>query len=225
MQQLERHEAFEMAVLQWLQTKRFLDSLCLGGGTMLRLCHELPRYSLDMDFWFFKEQQYEEFHAKLYGALARDHDLTDAQNKHYSILFEIRREKAAPRLKIEIRKNIAPPESTEEKIAFSPHFPYQVLVRGFTLDQMLNNKVRALIERGEVRDAFDLEFLLRKGLALSLSKEEKKLVLSRLKGFTEKDLSVKLGSIILAELRDYYRQKGFSYLEEKISFQHWGSED
>jgi len=223
MQQLERHEAFEMAVLQWLQSNRFLDSLCLGGGTMLRLCHELPRYSLDMDFWFFKKQQYEQFHAKLYGALARDHDLTDAQNKYYSILFEIRREKAVPRLKIEIRKNVAPPETTEEKIAFSSYFPYQVLVRGFTLDQMLKNKVRALIERGEVRDAFDLEFLLRKGLAPRLSEEEKNLVLKRLRGFTDKDLSVKLGSIILPELREYYRQKGFSYLEEKLSFEHWGT--
>ena len=224
MQRLARHEGFEMALLQWLRSKRFLDSLCLGGGTMLRVCHELPRYSLGMDFWFFKEQQYEEFYVELYGSLAREHDLTDAQNKYYSILFEIRREKAVPRLKIEIRKNVASPGSTEEKIAFSPHFPYQVLVRGFTLEQMLKNKVRALIERGEVRDAFDLEFLLRKGLALRLSEEEKRMVLKRLKGFTEKDFSVKLGSIILAELRDYYRKKRFSYLEEKLSFEHWENE-
>jgi len=224
MQHLERHEAFEMAVLQWLQSKRFLDSLCLGGGTMLRLCHELPRYSLDMDFWFFKEQDYGRFFNRLYHVFSQDHDVTGAQNKDESILLQIRSEPGVPKFDMQIRKNVAPPETTEEKIAFSPHFPYQVLVRGFTLDQMMRNKVRALIERGEVRDAFDLEFLLRKGLALRLSKEEKKQVLSRLKGFTEKDLSVKLGSIILAELRDYYRQKRFSYLEEKISFDHWGSE-
>jgi len=34
----------------------------------------------------------------------------------------------------------------------------QVLVRGFTLHQMMRDKVLALIERGEIRDAFDLEF-------------------------------------------------------------------
>ena len=48
MDRLQAHEAFEMATLQWLRAKSLLRPLALGGGTMLRLCHELPRYSLDM---------------------------------------------------------------------------------------------------------------------------------------------------------------------------------
>ena len=67
-----------------------------------------------------------------------------------------------PKLKIEIRKTLVSGGSTEEKIAFSPHFPTQVLIRGFNLEQMFRNKVSALLDRGEIRDGFDLEFLARR---------------------------------------------------------------
>jgi hypothetical protein len=222
MKRLEEHESFEMSVVQWLGSKRFLGSLVFGGGTMLRLCHELPRYSLDTDFWFFRETDFNQFYNRLHEALIKEHDITDSQNKYHSILVEIRRAKGEPRLKIEIRKKLAPPGSSEEKIAFSPHFPTQVLVRGFTLNQMLKNKVTALLDRREIRDAFDLEFLVRKGIGLEdLSYREKKQLVKKLKEFKKRDFDVKLGSILLPEFRDYYRQKRFSYLEEKLSFEEW----
>jgi len=224
LKRLEDHESFEMAMLQWLGSKRIVGSLVFGGGTMLRLCHELPRYSLDMDFWFFRETDFGQFHRRLSDVLSKEHDVTDSQNKYHSILFEIRRAKGTPRLKIEIRKKLAPPGTSEEKIAFSPHFPTQVLIRGFTLNQMFRNKVAALLDRGEIRDAFDLEFLARKGTTLELSEEEKKEILSRLKGFTKKDFDVKLGSVLLPELRDYYRENRFIYLEEKLLFDRWKTE-
>jgi len=94
-------------------------------------------------------------------------------------------------------------------------------VRGFTLKQMFKNKVSALIERGEIRDAFDLEFLLRKRIQPDLSEEERKTLLRRLKGFKKKDFDVKLGSIILPDLREYYRVNQFAFLKEKLSFEEW----
>ena len=221
MKRLEDHEGFEMAMLQWLGSKRILGSLAFAGGTMLRVCHELPRYSLDMDFWFFKETDFGQFYRRLSDVLSKEHDVTDSQNKYHSILFEIRRAKGTPRLKIEIRKKLARSGTTEEKIAFSPHFPTQMLIRGFTLTQMFRNKVAALVDRGEIRDAFDLEFLARKGITLDLSEEDKKEVLIRLGGFKKRDFDVKLGSVLLPELRDYYRRNRFLYLEEKLSFDEW----
>ena len=189
---------------------------------MLRLCHELPRYSLDMAFWFFRETDFDQFYNRLHEGSLKEHDVTDSQNKYHSILVEIRRAKGEPRLKIEIRKKLAPPGSSEEKIAFSSHFPTQVLVRGFTLNQMLKNKVAALLDRDEIRDAFDLEFLVRKGIGLEdLSEREKRNLVKRLKEFKKGDFNVKLGSILLPEFRDYYREKRFSYLEEKLAFEGW----
>jgi predicted nucleotidyltransferase component of viral defense system len=221
MKRLQDHENFEMSLLQWLRSKRFLEPLVFGGGTMLRLCHELPRYSLDMDFWFFKETDYPRFYKRVCDVLAKEHDVTDAQEKYYSLLFEIRRAREEPRLKIEIRKKIAPTGFSEERIAFSPYFPTQVLVRAFTLRQMFQNKVHALIDRGEIRDAFDLEFLVRKGVSIELGEQQSRKVRERLKGFKKRDFDVKLGSILLPELREYYRENRFRYLEEKLGFENW----
>ena len=51
MQDLKKHEQFELAVLDKLNSGRFLNDLVFVGGTMLRLCHGLDRYSVDLDFW------------------------------------------------------------------------------------------------------------------------------------------------------------------------------
>jgi predicted nucleotidyltransferase component of viral defense system len=220
-ERLANLEAFEMEVLQWLRAKGLLRSLVFGGGTMLRLCHEMPRYSLDMDFCFYKEVEYDVFYHQLETLIAQEYDVTEMQNKFYSILAKFRKMAGMPKLKIEIRKTLAPGGSTEEKIAFSPHFPTQVLIRGFTLEQMLRNKMSALLDRGEIRDAFDLEFLARRGVDLDLDEEDKKRIIDRLQGFQKRDFSVKLGSVLLPELREYYNQKRFVYLEEKLAFDKW----
>jgi len=224
MQSLIEHEALQMATLQWLGSNRFLDSLAFGGETMLRLCHELPRYSLGLEFSFFKEDNYDGFYDRLYAALLQDYDVIDKQNLDHSIMVEVKRKRRMPKVKIAITKTLAFPGSTEEKIAFSPHFPTQILVRGFTLQQMLQNKIDSLLSYGEIRDAFDVEFFVRKGIDVHLPEVEKKKVLKKLKRFKQRDFDVKLGGILQPELRDYYRRKKFSYLEEKFSFEPWGSE-
>jgi len=225
MKRLEDHESFEMSFLNLLASHRLTGSLVFGGGTMLRLCHELPRYSLDLDFWFYKESDFSGFFARLRDAASAAYEITDAQEKFYSLLLEMRRARGTTKLKIEVRKKVAPAGSSEQKIAYSPHFPSQVLIRGFTLKQMFKNKVSALIERAEVRDAFDLEFLLRKGIEPEISDEERKAVMKRLKGFKKKDFDVKLGSIVLPDLREYYRANRFAFLEEKLSFEEWKTGD
>jgi len=224
MERLIEHEALQMAMLQWLGSKRFLASLAFGGETMLRLCHELPRYSLGLDFSFFKEEGYDGFYDRLYTAFLQDHTISNAQNRDHSIVVEVEKENRMPKLKIEITKTTVSPGSTEEKIAFSPHFPTQILVRGFTLQQMLQNKILSLLAHGEIRDAFDVEFFVRKGVDLNLPEVEKKKVLKKLKGFKKRDFDVKLGGILQPELRDYYRRQRFAYLEEKLSFEQWGKE-
>ena len=101
MERLANHEAFEMEVIQWLRSKGFLRPLVFRGGTMLRLCHEMPRYSLDMDFCFYKEVEYDVFYYQLENLIGQQYDLTDMQNKFYSILAEIRKMAGMARLKIE----------------------------------------------------------------------------------------------------------------------------
>ena len=95
------------------------------------------------------------------------YDLTDAYNKFHTLLFEIRSKSSPKRLKIEVRKEIKECDY-QDKIAFSKYTTTQVMLRVHTLDQMLKNKIEAAIDRKDIRDCFDIEFLLRQGASSDL---------------------------------------------------------
>lgn len=212
-----RHEIFEIEVLEKLKNSRLIEPLVFGGGTMLRLCYELKRYSVDLDFWFIKKIPVKNYFKKFSNILEMEYEITDARIKHYTLLFEIRSGNYPKRLKIEIRKEMKDCDFLE-RIAYSTYSNKQVIVRTHTLEQTMKNKINALLDRGEIRDGFDIEFLLRKGISLPELKAEQ---LSRLKervnGFKVKDFKVKLGSILESDVRKYYIENRFNYLLEKIA--------
>lgn len=213
----QKHEIFEIEVLETLKSSKLLDPLVFGGGTMLRLCFEIKRYSADLDFWFVKKVSAKGYFEKIKGALAQKYELTDEQVKFYTLLLEIRSTDYPRRLKIEIRKELRECDF-QERIAFSTSSNRQVILRVHTLEQTMKNKINALLERGEIRDAFDLEFLLRKGIAIpELRKEQKMELLKRIEWFKEKDFKVKLGSILERDIRKYYIENRFGYLRENLT--------
>ena len=213
----EKHEIFEIEVLEKLKNARLLNSLVFGGGTMLRLCHELKRYSVDLDFWRIKDTAETTLFDKIKDVLQQNYDITDAQMKHFTILLEIRSGYFPKRLKIEIRKEIRDWDF-QEKIAYSRFSTKQVVLKAHTLEQTMKNKIAALLERGEIRDGFDLEFLLRQGIPLpDLSDADKAKMIVRLDGFKENDFKVKLGSILESDIRTYYIENQFNYLRQKLA--------
>jgi predicted nucleotidyltransferase component of viral defense system len=166
MNDLIQQEIFEIEVLAWLKNKGFLRNIIFGGGTMLRLCYDLKRYSVDLDFWTYRVDRVDQFFINLKDSLKADYDLTDVQNKYYTLLFEIKKTPYPRKLKIEIRKDTKE-KDFQETIAYSPHSIQQVLLKSFTLGQMMKNKIGALLDRKEIRDVFDIEFLTRKGVNIS----------------------------------------------------------
>jgi len=48
----------------------------------------------------------------------------------------------------------------QEMIAFSRFSTTQVLLRAHTLEQTMRNKVEAFLDRQEIRDCFDIEYLV-----------------------------------------------------------------
>ena len=94
----------------------------------------------------------------------------------------------------------------------------QVIVRTLTLEQMMKNKIDALLDRHEIRDAFDIEFLLRSGVLLpDLANDQIVQMKQRLAGFKENDFKVKLGSILEGDLRSYYIQNRFAYFYKTLT--------
>jgi len=216
MDTFKKHEIFEIEVLEILKNSKLLEPLVFGGGTMLRLCFELKRYSADLDFWFVKKVDIKSYFEKIKQVLEQKYDLTDEQIKFYTLLLEVRSGDYPKRLKIEIRKEVKECDF-QERIAFSKYSNRQVILRVHTLEQAMINKVNALLERGEIRDGFDIEFLLRKGIAIpQLNKEQENNLKKRIDGFKEKDFKVKLGSILESDIRKYYIENRFTYLKEKL---------
>ena len=163
---LERHEQFEMEALDALRRAKALSGVVFGGGTMLRLCHQMERYSVDLDF--FVKEPTRDFSADFERMRTAAEDLgcsvTDAAEKRFSWLLELRRADAPRRLKIEVRKDDAWARGRELAIAFSSFAPrLQVRLAVCSLPQMWTNKIAALRSQREIRDAYDLEFLLRRG--------------------------------------------------------------
>lgn len=215
MDTLSKHEIFEIEALEKLKNGDFLRPLVFTGGTMLRLCYELSRYSTDLDFWFVKKTEQKDYFNKLKSYLAKFYEVTDAQIKFNSLLLEIRSKNYPKRLKIEIRKELKECD-TQERIAFSKYSTSQVVLRVVTLEEAMKNKIKAALDRKDIRDFFDIEFILRQGVMLPGNKKE----LAKLKGvvseFKENDYKVALGSLLDSDTRKYYVKNKFDYLLGKV---------
>lgn len=216
MQDLQNLEVFEIEVLEVLNSLKVLDKLYFGGGTMLRLCHNLNRYSTDLDFWLDINLDSKALYSKLQEAFQNRYKIVDAENKKYTLLFEIKSAVYKRHLKIEIRK-----EQTdfdwERKIAFSRFTNKQVTVKGLTLQQMMKNKIEAMISRKIIRDCFDIEFLLMRGVELPSDKTKLGEIKKIIESFKERDYKVTLGSILEEKERKFYLENRFKLLKEEIN--------
>lgn len=211
------HEKFEIEVLDKMNSLKALEPLVFGGGTMLRLCHELNRYSVDLDFWFIKKVPQKEYYNNLIKAFQKDYEITDSEIKHHTLLVELRSSRYPKRLKIEIRRELKEWDY-QKKIAFSKYSTKQVLVTAHSPEQTMKNKIQALLDRGEIRDCYDIEFLVRRGVSIPVgSARELAALRKKIAGFKDVDFKVKLGSILEQDYRNYYIENKFSFLEEKLT--------
>ncbi len=216
MQNLIKQEQFELEVLDRLNSKRLLSNLIFGGGTMLRLCYGLNRFSVDLDFYFAKKIDTRKFFATIKEYLSKFYTIKDSANKFNTLLFEIKSKDYPRSLKIEIRKE---PKKfkTETAIAYSKYSNMQVFTKAVSLKDMVSAKIEAFLNRKEIRDVFDLEFLFKKGISLEVPPDTLKKVLAGINSLDKKDYTVKLGSILEKEERKYYVAENFKILKLAIN--------
>lgn len=215
MQDLQDLEAFEIETLDLLNRIKVLDSLYFGGGTMLRLCHNLSRYSTDLDFWSKTTIDAKEMFMKIKQALDDRYKILDAEHKRFTMLFEFKLPSVRRNLKIEIRKNMIDFD-WERKIAYSKFSTHQVIVNGLTLQQMMQNKISAILSRQLIRDCFDIEFLFMRGAELPTDKITLDSILKVIENFKDRDYKVTLGSILEEQERKFYFENRFKILREEI---------
>ena len=215
-------ERFELEVLDRLNSGKFLMQIVFGGGTMLRLCHGLERFSVDLDFWVIKDLKLK-FFENMKAYLAEHYDIKDNAKKFYTFLFELQSPAYPRSLKLEIRpstifrtygvnrevKNI----HTEQVIAYSKYANTQVFLKAVSLSDMMESKLEAFLDRQEIRDVFDMEFLFKRGVSLEASVDTLREVLGLINAFPRRDYTVKLGSLLEKEQRKYYSVENFKILK------------
>jgi len=216
MQDLIKQEKFELEVLDKLNSKKLLSNLVFGGGTMLRLCWGLNRFSVDLDFWVIRNIDFKELFIQIGDCLKAFYVVMDSANKFYTLLFEIKSKNYPRVLKIEIRKE---PKriNIEKSIVFSRYSNTQVILNSVSLNDMMQAKIEALLDRKEVRDAFDIEFLLKKGIKLNINQIERNKLLKVMGLFKNLDFKVKLGSLLENQERKYYIENKFKILETELN--------
>jgi predicted nucleotidyltransferase component of viral defense system len=226
MRDLIKQEQFELEVLDRLQSGRFLDRLVFGGGTMLRLCFGLDRYSVDLDFWLLNKNGGKDFDHTAWSSglrqfLGRSYEIRDAADKFHTLVIELKSPDYPRSLKLEMRKGVKIAK-TERAIAYSRHASVQVYVRTIPLSDMMMSKIDAFLQRKEIRDAYDMEFLVKKGVQADITPEKADQILIAIAALTRQDYNVKLSSLLEAHQRPYYRQNNFrilkSHLEGRIAY-------
>ena len=159
-------EYWEMMVLKEISQSKIGDFLIFGGGTALRLAFGSPRFSDDLDFYLRKKLSFSLFKKEI-EKIAKKYNLkiTDLYNKFYTFLAEFQiKEDFLPlpfKLKIEVRKKIIN-KGYETRLLFSPCVNFQVLLFVLEIQKLKEFKEKALKERKDPRDLFDLWFIFQK---------------------------------------------------------------
>jgi predicted nucleotidyltransferase component of viral defense system len=169
-QQIVREEV-ELTVLKRLFESAISGELVFKGGTALRLIYNSPRFSEDLDFSTTGSISNADFDRVIKMIVAADtrFSLKDLTTKFYTHLAEFKIKEPWLEipfsLKIEVSKRPDDKIKTKEEtnaLAKSPATNITVLTKAFTIERILNDKLRMLKERKMARDVFDAWFICQK---------------------------------------------------------------
>lgn len=139
------------------------DQLVLKGGQALRHAYGSKRLSKDVDYVARRRIEFEDLHDALQIQQPRIR-LPEAPEGRTQYGFKVRpiayralvTHEGTVELEVSFRGDLViPPDSVPFITPFRPSFPVQVMV----LDEMVSEKVRALYQRGNPRDLYDLWFV------------------------------------------------------------------
>lgn len=191
-------EIMQEIALAGLQRSGFFEKAAFYGGTALRIFYGLDRYSEDLDFsLLIRDKEFaleiyfdaivSEFRALGMAVVIsekkkeRKTSIDSAFLKSETVWKELVLEsiipqsgiKVLPSIKIKIEVDTLPPLgfSTEEKLLIRP---FSFYVKCFTLPSLFAGKMHALLfrkwqKRVKGRDWYDLEWYIKKGVALDLN--------------------------------------------------------
>lgn len=177
------------------------DELVFKGGTALFFSVGLPRFSEDLDFTAVKEVDFsllaEKIHTDL-ELLGIENEVRKRERSPVSFSFKIAAkgplftqeiERCFVDIEISTREEVAQKTVKELRPVYPDVPPFTILLMGE--EEIVAEKIRAIMARSKARDVYDLYFLLQKNVAASLPLIEKKLAYYK-KKFTLQEFIKKL---------------------------------
>jgi len=183
------HEVMQQIALAGLYRGGFFDHAAFYGGTCLRIFHQLPRFSEDMDFSLLqpnKEFMLEDYFKPIineFSALGREVVINKKVKKNESNIesaflkddtaiynLQFRTERTV-RIKLELDTDPPLGFSTESKLLM---LPYSFMTRCYTLPSLYAGKMHALLfrkwsNRVKGRDWYDFEWYVKNNIALDFT--------------------------------------------------------
>lgn len=195
-------EYLQLVFLSYLYRRKEAEKVYFKGGTAIHLLYGSPRFSEDLDFLTpYGRGEIKEIAAKTEKQIQKElpefkvfplwmgRQTLRLRIKHltpdFKYPFVIRLDFSLGEKPAEA---VVSPLLTKFPIAFFP------LVSHLSAEEILAEKIRALLTRGKGRDIFDLWFLLEKGIKLKRPLIEQKLKVKK-KKFSKK--------VLIKKVKDY----------------------
>ena len=159
---ISKHKFFLLQVLKDIYSEPSLASL-LGfkGGTALMMFHNLPRFSVDLDFNLLESSKTTSVYENIRTILANHGSIRDEAVKHYGLLLVLNYESENRNLKVEISTRSYPDE-------YELCDYLGISMKVMKLEYMFTHKLMAVLDRNSLtsRDIFDCWFYMKQRTAL-----------------------------------------------------------
>ena len=166
-----RREYCQHLFLSYFYQQPLTDQVFFKGGTALRVIYNSPRFSEDLDF-SSSLTSIQALEDAVLGALAEiarenvDVDIAEAKTTSggYLSIVNFRGEGAPISVQLEI--SLREGEKRGEAVTIVSDFIPAYTILALDREQLINEKIQALLSRKKARDFYDLYFLLRANLLL-----------------------------------------------------------
>ena len=146
-----KHRFYLTQILMDIYSDRELARcLCFKGGTALMFFHNLPRFSVDLDFDLLETEKAEQVYAKVKNILLKYGEIHDEAQKFFGDLFSLDYEHGERNLKIDISHRKYNNEYEIKNLL-------GISIKTMKISDMFAYKLVALLGRKEIadRDIFD----------------------------------------------------------------------
>lgn len=186
-----RREYIQHLFLSYFYQQSQTDKIYFKGGTALRMLYDSPRFSEDLDFSssLTSIHPIEQAVLEALAEIERENIRPELQESKRTsggylaiMTFQLQADTVSLQLDISLREGRKRGEPITVASSYIPAFTVIALVR----EQLVEEKVKALLSRQKARDFYDLYFILRANL---LPAKEKKVLLQVAKTLQQSHLN------------------------------------